>query len=128
MRRRTGTGTGVNTGWESSPGSAVMFAMFACLVAATTVLALTSVVLSGERALLEEAEGREALSARDDCLAALREMSVVDWRATRWTPMEVRWGELLGRLVEIGEEQEWVLRAEVEQVPGTGSGLCRKDR
>ena len=106
---------------ESSPcngglsGSAVIMALFACMVACVCVQMLTTAVVCGNRALLDESLGRDSLHTKDACLAALKERSSKRWTTTEWEPFGVVGNEVGGRLVEREEGGDWVLGVEVAE-------------
>jgi hypothetical protein len=98
-----------------------MFALFVCLAVALSIQALTVAVVCGARALADEAQGRGRLADIDSGLAALRDGTFETWGPSQWVPVDSETATLAGRLVQIEEGQDWVLRAEV----GNGQILSR---
>jgi hypothetical protein len=101
-------------------GSALMFVLFACLMMAVVVQALSVVILCAERAMGDERTGRTRLSEKDATLAALRQRLLVDWQpvpATWWPSPEVGGATTEGMAVDVVESDGWLMRASVRQEP-----------
>ncbi len=105
-------------------GSAILFALFACLAVAMAIQGLTLAVLCGERALADEAAGRERLAVVDSGLAAMSIRAADEWVPSAWASWRSDMDEMKGRLVGTESSQEWVLRAEVAEHP-TSADSCR---
>jgi hypothetical protein len=103
---------------DGERGSALLLTLFACLALAVTIQTLTVVLICGQRAVGQEALGRERLSESSDGLATLRMEALTAWASAPWHSVGERPGTLTGRLVQVLGGGESVLRAEVRQ--GTG--------
>ncbi len=97
---------------ERQSGSAVMFALFACLVASVAVEMLVAAVICGQRALLDEGVGRDRLAAVDACLGERRQVASTSWGASPWEALGWAGSEVVGRLAEVEDGASWALRAE----------------
>jgi hypothetical protein len=97
----------------SEAGSAVIFALFVCLAVAVSIQVLTVAAVCGERALVDEAQGRRRLADVDAVLATLCDRAFEAWGPSAWAPSGSLTAELAGRLAESEADQDWVLRAEV---------------
>jgi hypothetical protein len=116
----------------SESGSAVLFALFACLTVMVSVQMLTVAVICCERALADEASGREGLADVDAAFAHLRSLALTHWEPTPWTPMGISSAALGGRLLGLTEGSDWIMKAEVARgsVPAeaTSSALVERGR
>ena len=112
-------------GWLSrrQDGSAIMFALFACLTVAVSVQVLTVVVLCGERALADESAGREHLAVTDTGLAELRGAALAEWGPSGWISVGDTGMPAEGRLLQLLDDDEWVLKAEVGDGSKPPAGL-----
>lgn len=99
----------------SQSGSAVLFALFACITVAVSIQVLALAVICCERALADEVSGRRELAAVDTALARLSGLGRVAWGSTPWTPVQGSRTSLDARLLATTEGPDWVLRAEVAQ-------------
>jgi hypothetical protein len=97
----------------SQNGSAVLFALFACVAVMASIQVLTVAVICCERALADEVAGRRELAAFDIALASLCSQARTTWGPVQWTPVGNQEFPLTTRLLSPGESPEWVLRAEV---------------
>lgn len=104
-------------------GSAVLFALFACMVAALCVQLLTATVICARNALGEEVRGRGLLAATDACLADLKGKAAASWADTSWAALESGGATVSGRLVDEGESFGWTLTAEVKEMPLAPLGI-----
>ncbi len=107
--------------WDT--GSAILFALFACMVAALCVHVLTATVMCARNGLADEMKGRGLLAATDACLAGLRSKAAVAWAGTPWEPLESGGALVSGSLIDEGESFGWTLSAQVREIPSALLGV-----
>lgn len=105
-----------------SSGSAVLFALFACVMALVSIQVMTAAVIIGERAVADERRGREDLAATDACLEVMDMKGLAEWTAHDWSSLRFGEAELMGRLVDEDAFEGWMLEAEVRHVPASALG------
>jgi hypothetical protein len=112
----------------SEHGSALLFALFVCLGAGLLVLSLSALGLCVERALSEEASGRELVAGSDAMLSALVDSASRGWSVATLPPHS-GWA---GSLHEVATSGGWLLEASAAPAPGSPgrdvSGLVERAR
>jgi hypothetical protein len=98
-------------------GSALILVLFACLAVAVVVQALTVVTICAERAVVDEAVGRQRLEEKDQALAGLRQKMLSAWRAMEWTALTPGENSVEVTASELSEGGDWVMSAAARQAP-----------
>ncbi len=81
---RTGRLKGNGRRWQSRRGSIVLLVLFFCLAGAVIIQGVVGVLLCAQRSLVDEAEGRDALAARERGLELARVRALEAWGAAEW--------------------------------------------
>lgn len=100
--------------WQSmstETGSTVMLILLMCLAIAIVVQGAVGVLLCAERAVAEEAAGRERMAEKDEILMVLRQQVMERWQPIPWTSI----GKGEGRVAELPEGGAWLMTAEARQ-------------
>ncbi len=94
-----------------------MLVLFACLAVAVSIQALSTVVLCAERAAVDESSGRTYMAERDEALAVLRGQALARWETMPWTILTTEPHAVEGRIAELSEGSELVMRATARHAP-----------
>ena len=127
---------GEESGSSGTRGSVLLFVLFAALITAVSVQALSTVVLCATNTLLAEREGRSALGQQDQGLNELRSGALTNWQPIPWSPFQGKdsstSGNMQGALIELpgynGAAMEAVVRQELEVSTLTASALVEQGR
>ena len=99
---------------DSDHGYALLLTLFVCLGTALLIAAATAVVLCAERALADEASGRQRMHEKDEVLASLAWNAGEHWAEQDWAQL----GPGNGSLETVPGSGGWLLRALARQDPG----------